>query len=563
MGSGEVFHQTSRFVDFVDVLGGYGYFGDSLRDGSWPPERQPPADLRTVPCHARAAALCRPADRRCRVGSTACLCSAITRLASEGDPLWFECSHARARSLRIFAPFAPIAPSRRVITSRPNRLSFYGTARFVSISSSPCSPDTRHGGHPGRVFARAAEPIGCASFASPEPARMTASILLAVVWFLAVCFALSACAVFERRARVFIHPRRKELNPPRQFWGGDILRPPAASVLARALADFSRLVRSDTVVPERRVGLALLGRAGIGLTLATGLAMIPFAGTWGGGLGDEALVPLDLEHGLAALGLLFVLTALSRVTLALSEPSPWSRLGGARQASRSIAALALLTLVLMPIAVASGSLRLHEIVLDQQRPLVAIHWLLSQVDSPFLTQLQGWSWPAWNLFTQPITALLFIPTLSLLLASSRIDEPATGSIGVAGLGLDADPVDLYWIKLDTRLSSVLGAALFVTLFLGAGSIPFFDSSVLVPLLVPYVGEAVPTFLVTLLHFGTFLVKWLLVLAIAARMKRITASARDDRSLRLATRRLLPLAWANLLLVTSVTLWLDGFVGGSG
>jgi NADH:ubiquinone oxidoreductase subunit H len=119
------------------------------------------------------------------------------------------------------------------------------------------------------------------------------------------------------------------------------------------------------------------------------------------------------------------------------------------------------------------------------------------------------------------------------------------------------------MKLETRLATVLGAALFVTLFLGAGSIPFVDSSALVPLLSPFVGEGLPTILLAAVHVGAFLMKWLLILGIAARMKRVAASARDDRALRLATRRLLPLAWANLLLVTAVALWFDAQQGGLG
>ena len=227
----------------------------------------------------------------------------------------------------------------------------------------------------------------------------------------------------------------------------------------------------------------------------------------------------------------------------------------------AIAALALFTLVLTPIAVDSGSLRLHEIVLDQQRPLVVVDWLLAKIGHGSFEFLQSWRWPAWNLFTQPITALLFVPTMSLLLASPRVDDPATGSIGITGTGLDADPIDLYWMKLDTRLSSVLSAALFVTLFLGAGSIPGFDHEAIGALLAAFVGEFVGMLLLALIHLASFLVKWLLVLGIAVRMKRIAAAARDDRALRLATRRLLPLAWANLLLVTAIVLWLDGNARG--
>jgi hypothetical protein len=193
-------------------------------------------------------------------------------------------------------------------------------------------------------------------------------VVLAFVWCGAVFMALMASAVFERRARVFPRPDRHELIPPREFWGGDPRIAPVSSLLVRGLADFARMARSESRVEDHRPGLKALGQFGSALSLATGLAMIPFAGTWGGGAGGDALVPLDLSQGLVAFGLLFLITGFCRVALALSERSTWSRIAGARQASRSMAGLALLTLVLAPIAVDSGSLRLHEIVVDQQRP---------------------------------------------------------------------------------------------------------------------------------------------------------------------------------------------------
>ena len=100
------------------------------------------------------------------------------------------------------------------------------------------------------------------------------------------------------------------------------------------------------------------------------------------------------------------------------------------------------------------------------------------------------------------------------------------------------------------------AGLFVTLFLGAGSIPFLDPGVVRTRLAPYYGEAVPRLLVTTMFLGSFVMKMLLVLAFSTRLARIMASARDDRNLRLATRRLMPLARAHHLLVAALSLWFE-------
>ena len=307
-------------------------------------------------------------------------------------------------------------------------------------------------------------------------------------------------------------------------------------------------------VADHRPGLRFVGRFGALSCLAIGLALIPFAGSWGGGASGSALLLLDLPHGLAAIVLLLMLHASFRVTIGLSERNAWSRIGSARQASRAIAAVALMTLVLAPIAIGSGSLRLHDLALAQQLPIASLERTLGG-GAP------GVWIPAWNLFTQPLTALLFAPAMTLMLGSARIDDPVTGAIGTAGLGLDADPIDAYWSRLDARLSLILASALFVTLFLGGGSIPFVDLGGVAAALSGYAGEFLPTLLIAGLHLGSFLAKVLAVVAIAMRLKRSVAAARVDRSLRLVTRRLLPLAWANLLLVAALTLWLSARAEG--
>jgi NADH:ubiquinone oxidoreductase subunit H len=304
-----------------------------------------------------------------------------------------------------------------------------------------------------------------------------------------------------------------------------------------------------------------VGRVGTFSSLIFGLAMIPLLGTWGGGASDPPLLLLDLPHGLAAIALVLMLGAIFRVSVGLSERNVWSRLGSVRLASRAIAAMALLSLVLAPLAIGSGSLRLHEVVLDQQQAIAPIDWLLSQFEGEWARTLRAWPIPAWNLLTQPLTALLFVPAMSLISGSARVDDPTTGAIGAAGFGLDSDPLDAYWSRLETRLSLVLSVALFVTLFLGASSIPFVDPAALVSNLEPYIGIGLPRALVAGLLLGSFLAKCVVVLALVARCKRFVAAARVDRSLRLVTRRLLPLAWANLLLVSGLALWWVERAGG--
>ena len=382
------------------------------------------------------------------------------------------------------------------------------------------------------------------------------TVFLVLVWLAVGGIGLVCVARFERDSRLRARPDRRELAPPRAVWGGGPLHPPSRAATARALAGFARLVRRRTRVVDHRRGLRRLSRGLACGALALGLALLPVAGTWGG-QGGAPLVLLDLRQGLAFVMLVLFALAFARIAIGLSERSAWSRMGAARQASRAIAGAALFVLAIMPLVIDAASLHIHELVIDQQRVLWPLEALARVFGPEAAAGLEAWPLPAWNLFTQPLTALLFALAVALHVSSPRVDTPGSGAIGVAGLGLDGDTTDLYWIRAEARLATVFAGALFVTLFLGAGGLPFVELSRLVETALPYFGRGLPETVVTLLYIGVFATKLVFVLYLASRVSRLAASSRDDRSLRLTTRRLLPVAWANLLLVAGVTLWLAG------
>ena len=390
---------------------------------------------------------------------------------------------------------------------------------------------------------------------------------LAFAWFAVISVALLASASIERRQRVPRHRDRPELAPTRALWGGGLEAPPAHHMLARALAGGARIVRARTLVAERGRGLRFAARAVGCVALASALALIPFAGD----LGGAPLVVVDLHHGLVALVLFILLAAMAQVAVGLTESGIFARLACVRLAGRVLALAGTLAIVLAPISLASHSLRLHEIVADQQgsfAPFAMLTaWLAGGTSSSEsgsaaarLARIHG---PAWQLFRQPLTALLFVIVLGLLTRRPLAVDPIGGSVRLSAFGHDDDPGELYWARTEERLASVLFAALFVALFLGAGSIPFLPTASLVAPLVPFFGEGLPAILGSAAEIGVFVVKLTLALACVARASRRMASLRDDQWIRIVTRRILPLGWANLLLVAGVVLWLDATGTGGG
>ena len=376
---------------------------------------------------------------------------------------------------------------------------------------------------------------------------------LAFVWFAVVSLALVGCAVIERRSRLAGLRNRPEWRPARAAWGFDLEPPPVTYLIARALAGGARLVRSRTLVADRSSSQRMLGRIVSCVALASALSLVPFAGTWGGTLDGAALVVVDLRHGLIALVFLVLLMAMGQVAIGLADHSVWSRLGSVRVASLSLGGLGLFVLVLAPLALETGSLRLHDIVFAQQQTFSPFSWLPSQIRGEVFKVVADWRWPDWNLFAQPLTAFLFVPALACLTRRPWVYNAGVGSMGASGFGLDSDPADLYWGRLEMRLSKVLAASLFVSLFLGAGAIPFVQASAIVDLLEPFVGHALPALLGVMIQIGVFVLKLMLVLVLTAGLRRATATLRDDQWIEIVTFRLFPLALANLLLVSAMSL----------
>jgi NADH:ubiquinone oxidoreductase subunit H len=305
----------------------------------------------------------------------------------------------------------------------------------------------------------------------------------------------------------------------------------------------------------------LFGRVVSCIALASALSLVPFAGTWGGTSGGIALVAVDLRHGLIALVLLVLLMGLAQVAVGLADRSVWSRLGSVRLTSRNLSGVGLFVIVLAPLALETNSLRLHEIVFAQQHMFSPFSWLPTSIGGEAFEVVRTWRWPNWNLFAQPLTAILFVATIGCLTHRPRMYDPIAGSMGTSGFGIDGDPVDLYWGSLEARLSKVLAASLFVSLFLGAGAIPFVSASAIVHLLQPFMGVELPAFLGVVIQIGVFLGKLMIVLMLISFLRRATAVVREDQWIEIMTLRLLPLAWANLLLMSAMTLLSESIQGG--
>ena len=397
------------------------------------------------------------------------------------------------------------------------------------------------------------------------------AVAVALVWSAVLWIGTLGTASIARSRRLGHAYGRPEMRAPRHFWGGLAKRPAGDFGALRALARASRLARGRTEVEERSRRLARASRSLSLVSTLTALSLLPFAvipqvgpdaSSARAATAGEAIAVLDLDYGLGLLAVLMLISCVSSTAAGLAERGTWARLAALRVATESLIGVALFFLLLAPIVLESDSLRLSEIVASQQRTFSPFSWIAYSVSSVASLGLDALRLPGWFAFRQPLTAILMVPTLYTLTRRPLAYHEIGNTVSASGLGFDADSSEVYWTRLDARFNQVLAAALFVGLFLGAGDIPYLDLSHVVAWMEPRVGATIPLVLVFGIEVGVFLAKLLLVLWGAALIRQATGRSRPDQSLRLLTRRLVPLAWANFLLIAAIELLELSTTGGS-
>ncbi|MDP6978780.1 MAG: NADH-quinone oxidoreductase subunit H [Myxococcota bacterium] len=255
---------------------------------------------------------------------------------------------------------------------------------------------------------------------------------------------------------------------------------------------------------------------------------------------EFALVAVRLDGGLAWL-VVSMLVGLYGATTLLPDPALRVRFGVmtasfSAAAGFSVAALAIVFGDIDPLAIA----------LAQDSSLHIGHFF-----GPALPALQRLELPAWGVFLQPVSFVVFvicalaIPRPGNELVPDNSDEASSPP---------RDGVEAFLVDCGRDATALVVAAWFVALFLGGGAIPFAPADTIIGFISPYFGVGLATILCMGIHIAVFVTKLMLVTLALDPLQRRLDALTFERALGLCWRYAIPLALLNVFVTAQ---WFGG------
>ena len=235
-------------------------------------------------------------------------------------------------------------------------------------------------------------------------------------------------------------------------------------------------------------------------------------------LGEGGVMAVSyLQLGL--LGLLAV-SSLASYGIAFggwASNNQYSLLGGIRSSAQLISYEIVMVLSVIALVMVTGSFNLVTIVEQQQGAVL----------------------PAWNLFTQPLTFLLFLIAAFAETNRAPFDLPEAEQELVGGFHTEYTGMRYAWFMLGEYAGMWAMCAILVTLFLGGWTLPE-----------AWIGwlAAWPWYVEALVTFGVFIAKVVAVVFFFMWVRWTLPRFRWDQLMRLGWKRLIPLALVNILFI---------------
>jgi NADH-quinone oxidoreductase subunit H len=212
----------------------------------------------------------------------------------------------------------------------------------------------------------------------------------------------------------------------------------------------------------------------------------------------------------------------------------YSLLGGIRSSAQLISYEIVMGMAVISLVMMTGTLNLSDIVLQQDH---------------------GWL-PAWNIFRQPLTFILFLVSAFAETNRAPFDLPEAEQELVGGYHTEYTGMRYAWFMNGEYAAMFTMCSVITTLFLGGWTFPGLQW-LSAQLHVMVLGQDIQWILVALITFGVFLAKVLFMVFFFMWVRWTLPRFRWDQLMRLGWTRLIPLALLNIL-VTAALMEFGGF-----
>ncbi|HEY3176788.1 MAG TPA: NADH-quinone oxidoreductase subunit NuoH [Candidatus Polarisedimenticolia bacterium] len=321
---------------------------------------------------------------------------------------------------------------------------------------------------------------------------------------------VSAMVLGERKVAGWIQDR---VGPNRAGpWG-----------LLQPLADGIKFIFKEDIVPSAAYRPIYLMAPALSLTTAlTTFAVVPFADRFVVSGISVAPIIADLDVGLLWIFAVASLGVYGIVLAGWSSRNKYSLMGGLRSAAQMISYELSMTLGVVGVLMAAGSLRLADIVNAQ-------------------------STTVWNVVSQPVGFLVFMTSAYAETNRLPFDLPEAEPELVAGYHTEYSGMPFLMFYMAEYANVILSSAMMVLLFFGGWHGPIVDR----------IAAGVSPAAAAALHAGVFFLKLSFFLFLYIWIRWTLPRFRYDQLMRLGWKVMLPLGLANV--VWTAALILGGWI----
>ncbi len=326
--------------------------------------------------------------------------------------------------------------------------------------------------------------------------------------------------------------------------------------LLHPAADVIKLLSKEDVVPTgaNRV-LHLLAPVIAAVPAIIAYAVIPFGGVYQFGDTRLNLVVADIDWGLLYIFVIGSIATYGTVIAGWSSHNNWSMLGSVRASAQMISYEVTMGLSVVGVFMVFNTLKLSDMALAQDTTIRLFGFLDALFGVEDLGVLDYLRLPAWGIFLQPLSFIMFLTAIMAENKRPPFDIPEGESEVIAGYLLEYSGMRFGLFFMAEFIEVIVIAGLVATIFLGGWSVPYLSTDTIIQSVAGLFGVGFATGLCVIVHFVTFLVKVIFMIWVQMLLRWSLPRFRYDHVMNLCWKIILPLSIANVFVTGLVLLWI--------